>query len=260
MAEIVIGVDGGTTAVKAVAFNLSGDVVSTRRESVSVTYGDHGEAEQDMNQIWEAVATCIRSVADVLDPADDVVAIGLTGQGDGAWLVDEKGTPVRPAAIWLDGRASQRAEQWNDDGRAVRVFEVTGTKIFGGLFPLLIEELLETDPQNTRRAATHLNCKDWIRFKLTGERLTDYKEASRSYLDAATAEGFSFPLAKDLGQTELLDLLPEIRRSEEIGGYLTEEASRRVGLPVGTPVGIGMLDIAVTGVGLGGRLMMETAG
>ncbi|GAE80817.1 carbohydrate kinase [Cutibacterium acnes JCM 18920] len=67
MAEIVIGVDGGTTAVKAVAFNLSGDVVSTRRESVSVTYGDHGEAEQDMNQIWEAVATCIRSVADVLD-------------------------------------------------------------------------------------------------------------------------------------------------------------------------------------------------
>lgn len=135
MAEIVIGVDGGTTAVKAVAFNLSGDVVSTRRESVSVTYGDHGEAEQDMNQIWEAVATCIRSVADVLDPADDVVAIGLTGQGDGAWLVDEKGTPVRPAAIWLDGRASQRAEQWNDDGRAVRVFEVTGTKIFGGLFP-----------------------------------------------------------------------------------------------------------------------------
>lgn len=193
MAEIVIGVDGGTTAVKAVAFNLSGDVVSTRRESVSVTYGDHGEAEQDMNQIWEAVATCIRSVADVLDPADDVVAIGLTGQGDGAWLVDEKGTPVRPAAIWLDGRASQRAEQWNDDGRAVRVFEVTGTKIFGGLFPLLIEELLETDPQNTRRAATHLNCKDWIRFKLTGERLTDYTEASRSYLDAATAEGFSFP-------------------------------------------------------------------
>ena len=233
MAEIVIGVDGGTTAVKAVAFNLSGDVVSTRRESVSVTYGDHGEAEQDMNQIWEAVATCIRSVADVLDPADDVVAIGLTGQGDGAWLVDEKGTPVRPAAIWLDGRASQRAEQWNDDGRAVRVFEVTGTKIFGGLFPLLIEELLETDPQNTRRAATHLNCKDWIRFKLTGERLTDYTEASRSYLDAATAEGFSFPLAKDLGQTELLDLLPEIRRSEEIGSYLTEEASRRVGLPVG---------------------------
>lgn len=44
MAEIVIGVDGGTTAVKAVAFNLSGDVVSTRRESVSVTYGDHGES------------------------------------------------------------------------------------------------------------------------------------------------------------------------------------------------------------------------
>ena len=78
MAEIVIGVDGGTTAVKAVAFNLSGDVVSTRRESVSVTYGDHGEAEQDMNQILEAVATCIRSVADVLDPADDVVAIGCT--------------------------------------------------------------------------------------------------------------------------------------------------------------------------------------
>ncbi|MDU3568807.1 MAG: FGGY family carbohydrate kinase, partial [Cutibacterium avidum] len=88
MAEIVIGVDGGTTAVKAVAFSLSGDVVSTRHESVPVRYGDHGEAEQDMNQIWEAVATCINGVADALGPEEDVVAVGLTGQGDGAWLID----------------------------------------------------------------------------------------------------------------------------------------------------------------------------
>lgn len=102
MAEIVIGVDGGTTAVKAVAFNLSGDVVSARRESVSVTYGDHGEAEQDMNQIWEAVATCIRSVADVLDPADDVVAIGLTGQGmgHGSWTRRELPFALQPSG-WM---------------------------------------------------------------------------------------------------------------------------------------------------------------
>lgn len=266
MAEIVIGVDGGTTAVKAVAFSLSGDVVSTRHESVPVRYGDHGEAEQDMNQIWEAVAACIHSVADALGPEDDVVAVGLTGQGDGAWLIDEDGTPVRPAATWLDGRASERVEQWNDDGRASRVFDVTGTKVFGGLFPVLMEELLETDGSRVRRAATHLNCKDWIRFKLTGNRLTDYTEASRSYLDATTAQGFSRELAEDLGQSELLDLLPEIRRSEDIGGYLTEEASHEVGLPVGTPVGVGMLDIAVTGVGLGaahdgeGWLILGTTG
>lgn len=264
--EVVLGVDGGTTAVKAVAFDLDGEVLTSHHESVPVEYGRHGEAEQDMNLIWRAVAACIRSVAGRLSPDDAVVAIGLTGQGDGAWLIDDAGEPVRPAATWLDGRAADRVNRWARDGRSARVLEVTGTTVFGGLFPVLMEELLETDPQRAGRATTQFNCKDWIRFKLTGERLTDYTEASRSYLDVRTTEGFSTELADELGQSKLVDLLPEVRNADAPGGVLSAEAAELVGLPAGTPVGMGMIDVAVTGMGLGtiddgqGWLILGTTG
>ncbi len=250
MSDIVIGIDGGTTAVKAVAFNLDGQIQATHHASVPVQYGDNGEAEQDMELIWEAVADCLTQVRAQL-PDTNVVGIGLTGQGDGAWLIDTEGKPTRPAANWLDGRAADRVNAWEVDGRGRKVLDVTGTTVFGGLFPVLIEELKETQPEAVERAATHLNCKDWIRFKLTGVRATDYTEASRSFLDVRDASGFCADLATDLGLEDTLRLLPEIRHADGPASPLSEEAAQRTGIPAGTPVGVGMIDVAVTGMGLG---------
>lgn len=250
MAEVIIGVDGGTTAVKAVAFDLEGEIVATHHESVPVKYGKAGEAEQDMGQIWDAVARCLREVTSELHDSE-ILGVGLTGQGDGVWLIDAEGNPVRPAANWLDGRASQRVNEWEADGRAEKVHKVTGTTIFGGLFPVLLEELSASEPEVVARATTHLNCKDWIRFKLTGERLTDYTEASRSFLDVRDVSGFSEELANELGQAEFLELLPEIRHSADKAAGVSATAAKETGVPEGTPVGIGMIDVAVTGMGLG---------
>lgn len=250
MKEVIIGVDGGTTAVKAVAFDLNGAIQATHHESVPVQYGDSGEAEQDMDLIWKAVATCLKEVAASLDDTK-IVGIGLTGQGDGVWLVDEEGNSPRPAANWLDGRAAKRVDEWDADGRAAKVLEVTGTTIFGGLFPVLIEELAESEPDVVAKATTQLNCKDWIRFKLTGERATDYTEASRSFLDVRDASGFSEELARELGLEEFMRLLPEIRHSAGKASPLSAEAAKITGIPEGTPVGVGMIDVAVTGMGLG---------
>ncbi|MBP8921186.1 MAG: carbohydrate kinase [Micropruina sp.] len=250
MSEVVIGVDGGTTAVKAVAFSLDGAIVASHHEGVPVDYGSNGEAEQDMNAIWRAVATCLRSVSDQLGDAT-VLAVGLTGQGDGLWLVDADAEPARPAATWMDGRASARVQRWVGDGRADTMLEVTGTSVFGGLFPVLIEELAEAEPEAVDRATTHLNCKDWLRLKLTGVRATDYTEASRSFLDVRDMSGFSAGLAADVGLGEMMRLLPEIRSADGPASPLSAEAAALTGLPEGTPVGVGMIDVAVTGVGLG---------
>lgn len=248
--DVVIGVDGGTTAVKAVAFRPDGHIVATHHEGVPVNYGARGEAEQDMNAIWEAVATCLSEVKKQIGDAR-VIGIGLTGQGDGAWLVDEDGEPVRPAVTWLDGRAAARVNEWEKDGKAAEILDVTGTTIFGGLFPVVIEELAEKEPESVARATTTLNCKDFLRFKLTGERVTDYTEASRTYLDVRTVEGYSSDLAAKLGAEEFLRLLPEVRGCADPGIPLSREAADKTGIPEGTPVGIGMIDVAITGMGLG---------
>ncbi len=265
MAEkIVIGVDGGTTAVKAVAFDLAGNIRAKHYESIPVMYGKNGEAEQDMEAIWKGVSTCLRSVVEQCVESE-IVAIGLTGQGDGAWLVDENGEPLGPAATWLDGRASERVNTWSENGNAEVVLATSGTTIFGGLFPVLYEEFRENGERDVARAHAHLYCKDWLRYRLTGERMTDYTEASRTFLNVETME-YSRDMADKLGMSEALDLLVPILPADAPGPVVSEEASRETGVPSGTPVGIGMIDVAVTGAGLAavddgeGWLILGTTG
>ncbi len=250
MQEVIIGVDGGTTAVKAVAFDLNGEIVASHHMGVPVEYGDSGEAEQDMTAIWNAVATCLREVASEVKDSK-IIGIGLTGQGDGVWLVDEQGKPVRKAANWMDGRAADRVGTWQQDGRSDKLAQLTGTPVFGGFFPVLYEELKETDPQAIEKATTQLYCKDWIRFNLTGVRATDYTEASRTFLDVNTVDGYDLSVPEAVGIPEAAKLLPEIRNADGEASPLTAEAAELTGIPEGTPVGVGMIDVAVTGMGLG---------
>jgi erythritol kinase len=262
---VVIGVDGGTTAVKAVAFDLDGGVVTAAHRGVPVEYGKRGEAEQDMNLIWQGVAECLSEVMAAVDGAE-VLGVGLTGQGDGCWMIDAEGVPVRRAATWLDGRASDTVSQWGSDNRAGAVLEVTGTTTFPGLLPVLLDDFSRTQPDALEKAETILYCKDWLRFKLTGERSTDYTEASRSFLDVRDASGYSGDLAEILGMSWVLPLLPEIKQADAFGGRVHAGAAAATGLPEGTPVGIGMMDVSVTGVGLGvvedyeGWLILGTTG
>lgn len=260
----VLGIDAGTTSVKTVAFTMSGQIVSVARSSVPITRGDHGEAEADMDRVWDVTATTIAAVMEQLVDRD-VVAIGLTGQGDGAWFVDAGGRPLRPAAVWLDGRAAARLDVWLADGRAAAVHRITGSPLFSGALPLLIDELSEAEPAFRTALANQLNCKDWLRYKLAGVRVTDPSEASRTYLDTATGT-YSDELLAILGQSDLRVKLPEVRDPQSIGGVLDAAVARSLGLPAGVPVAVGLVDTAAAGVGLGaiddgqGYAMLGTTG
>ncbi|MGA4669717.1 FGGY family carbohydrate kinase [Propionibacteriaceae bacterium Y1923] len=250
MGEVVVGVDAGTTAVKAVAFSLDGEIISAAHRSVPVNYGRNGEAEQSLHDIWEAVADGLAELTGALGDSE-IIAVGLTGQGDGAWLLDKNNEPLRNAAIWMDGRAGKRVEAWQADGRGQKVLDTTGTTIFPALVPVLLEEFAEQDPGFLDSIGTLFHCKDWVRFKLTGKLSTDYTEASRSFFNVSTGEGHDAQLAEDLGLAAVLPALPEILSSDASGGEVTEEAAARTGLPTGIPVSVGMIDVAITGPGLG---------
>ena len=250
MEKIIVGVDAGTTAVKAVAFNLNGEILNAAHRSVPVNYGRRGEAEQDLNQIWEAVADALAELTSKTGD-HEIVGVGLTGQGDGAWLLDKEHKPLRPAAIWMDGRAGKRVAQWQQDGRAQRVLEVTGTTIFPALVPILLDEFEAEQPGFLAQIGTLFHCKDWIRYNLTGELATDYTEASRSFFNVVTGEGHDAQLAADLGLDSVLSTLPKILAADESGGTVTPQAAERTGLPAGIPVSVGMIDVAITGPGLG---------
>ncbi|PRA81228.1 FGGY family carbohydrate kinase [Microbacterium sp. MYb66] len=247
--RIILGVDAGTTSVKTVAFDLDGRIASVSRSSVRVQRSADGRAEADMDHIWDAAASTIAAVVDEIGDAE-IVALGVTGQGDGAWLVDADGRPAGPAALWLDGRAHARLDDWLADGRAAAVHEATGSPLFSGALPILVDELMEADPSLRERAATQLNCKDWLRFKLTGRRATDPSEASRTYLDTATG-AYSEGLFAALGQERVRDRLPEVLDPQRIAGTVEPRVAAALGLPADLPVVVGVVDTAAAGVGLG---------
>ncbi|WP_419992400.1 FGGY family carbohydrate kinase [Streptomyces boninensis] len=249
----VVGIDAGTSVVKAVVLGHDGAQLGIGRVPVAVAHGSSGRSEQDMDAVWEAVAEAVREgLAQAAAAAGDVgvTAVGVTGQGDGAWLVDGGGRPCGPAVLWSDGRAAARGAAWEEDGRAKLLREMTGSMLFPGLLPVLLEELAVSSPSRVAGAAYHLNCKDWIRFRLTGEIATDASEASRTY-GALGGAGYSRTLLEGLGHERFRPLLPGVLGPGEAAGRVTEEAGRATGLPAGVPVATGMLDSAAAGIGLG---------
>ncbi|MFG3252887.1 FGGY family carbohydrate kinase [Streptomyces sp. NPDC048172] len=247
----LIGIDAGTTAVKTTVLTGEGRELATARTSVEVGHPERGHAEQSMDEVWHAV---VRTVTGALEQARQagpltVRAIGLTGQGDGAWLLDEDHRPVGPAVLWLDNRATERVRAWEADGRAADVRAVTGSSVFPGALPPLLEELAETRPELLERARHQANCKDWIRLRLTGVLETDATEASRTYLDIRTGR-YADGLIDRLGHRRFARLLPPVVPADA-HRPLTAEAAALLGLDAGIPVATGMMDTATAGAGTG---------
>ena len=249
MTRTVLGIDAGTTAVKAVVYDLAGAVLATGHRPVEVVRGERGVAETDMEGIWLAVVAAVR---EALAGAGEVTVegIGVTGQGDGAWLVDDQGRPVRPAALWLDGRGAARVDDWLASGAADHVVRATGSAPFPGTLPILLEEFEADEPEVLARAAHHLNCKDWIRHRLTGTIATDPSESSRTYLDTATVR-YSQEMIDGLGHGRWQHLLPPVQDPQAVAGSLLPEVAADLGLPAGIPVAVGLVDSAACPVGLG---------
>ncbi|MBK1782691.1 FGGY family carbohydrate kinase [Prauserella cavernicola] len=246
--DAIVGIDAGTTAVKATVVTTGGAELGTARVPVPVARSGRGHAEQSMTDVWDAVTETVRAA---LTAAGEVRvrALGVTGQGDGAWLLDEHHEPAGPAVLWLDGRAADRVERWERDGRAEAVRRATGSSLFPGALPVLLDELAHTDEGLLARARHQANCKDWIRLRLTGVLETDASEASRTYLDVATGD-YSTTLLDALGHQRFAAWLPPIAPP---GSHrpLTARAATALGLPAGLPVVTGLVDTAAAGVGLG---------
>ena len=248
-ARVAIGIDAGTTAVKVVAFSVEGAQVAASARTLALHFGDAGEVEADMDAIWDATAACLRETYAALGDAG-IAAVGVTGQGDGLWLLDADLRPLGPAPTWMDARSGDRVVAWQADGRADAVLATAGTPAFSGATPVLYAERAEAAPDELRRAAHALYCKDWVRLNLTGEPATDPTEASRALLDIR-AGAYSRPLAETLGVTGLLEILPPVLPSAAVAGRVTRAAAAATGLPEGTPVATGLLDVYACGLGLG---------
>jgi sugar (pentulose or hexulose) kinase len=109
--QYLLGIDAGTSGIKAVIFDCTGKEVFTSSQKNETILINNVWMEQDMNLLWIKMCNTIKSAISMsnINPKD-IISIGITGQGEGCWLVDHLGNPVRNAILWSDGRATEIVE------------------------------------------------------------------------------------------------------------------------------------------------------
>ena len=244
-----LGVDVGTTVIKATVFDDHGNARAHASRPSPVIRPHSGWSEQSMDAVWQTTADCI---ADAVSQTGDltIASLGVCAQGDGLWTLDAKCKPVRNAILWNDARSEQEVLGWIQDGTSAKLSRFCRTSIWSGTAGAAFRWLKTHEPENAKRVAYVLFCKDWINYQLTGKLATDFSDASIPFMDLETrsyaCETFSL-----LDIDELAGKLLEPRVASARHGGLTEDAAARLGLPAGLPVATGTLDLAAMLTALG---------
>jgi erythritol kinase len=249
--DILIGIDAGTSVIKAVAFDLTGRQIAAASIPNTYVTGEDGAATQSLEKTWADCARTIRDLATKVEGlAQRTAALGVTGQGDGTWLVGKDDAPAADAWLWLDARAAPTVRKLcaSPDDRAR--FEATGTGLSTCQQSAQLAHIASESPGLLEQADIALHCKDWLYLNLTGVRATDPSEASFTFGDFRTRQ-YDDDVIAILGLTARRRLLPEIIDGTQVSHPLGRSAAVQTGLLEGTPVSLGYVDFACTALGAG---------
>jgi xylulokinase len=239
----VVGLDVGTTGVKALAVSPDGDVLATATHGYALSTPRPGWAEQDPDDWLRAARSALAEVSD----GRHVAGIGLSGQMHGLVVLDAAGSVIRPAILWNDQRTAAECAEIEERIGLDRLIELTGNRALPGFTAPKLLWLRRHEPDAYARIARVMLPKDYVRLRLTGEWAIDASDASGTLL---------LDVARRDWSTEVLDALeiprtwlPPVLESPAVAGHVTEGPSDTVSL--GTTVAAGGGDQPAAAVGVG---------
>jgi erythritol kinase (D-erythritol 1-phosphate-forming) len=248
---ILIGIDAGTSVIKSVAFSLAGEQIASAALPNNYVNLANGGVEQEMPRTWTDTAATLRALAEkVPNLRDRAVALAVTGQGDGTWLMDKDGAPVGRAWLWLDSRAASIAEEFMARPDYAKHYVRTGTGVNACQQSTHLVWMKRHTPELLAQAASAHHCKDWLYYHLTGERVTDPSEAIYTF-GRYTDRQYQPDVLDSLGASDCKRLLPRTVDGTQESAPLSATAAAQTGLKAGLPVCLGYLDVICCGVGGG---------
>lgn len=247
-ADVVIGVDMGTTSTKAVAFTADGTLVAFASAGYPLDEPLPGHVEQDPQLILAAVHQTIRSVVDELG-AHRIAGLSFSSAMHSLMALDQAHTPLTAAITWADTRASVQAERLRASPTGLALHRRTGTPIHP-MSPLLkLMWFAEQALPLCQQVRTWAGIKDWVLWQLCGELVIDLSLASCSgLLDIHTRQWDPEALAL-AGITPAQ--LPRLVSTTHVLPALTEAAAAATGLPRHTAVVVGAGDGPLANLGVG---------
>jgi len=242
-----VGLDLGTSAVKAVLVGADGAVVAQASAPLAVSRPRPGWSEQDPAAWWRAADAAMRALREQTGAAWRAVgAIGLSGQMHGATLLDAADTVLRPAILWNDGRSAAQCAALE---RAVPTSrDVTGNLAMPGFTAPKLLWVREHEPAVFDRVRRVLLPKDWLRLRMTGDAATDCSDASGTLWLDVGARRWSAAMLAACGLDERA--MPRLYEGSEATGVLRDEVASAWDL-ARVPVAAGGGDQAAGAAGAG---------
>ena len=244
--QALLGIDLGTSSVKAVLADLEGRLLTAVSVGYPVAHPQPGWAETDPSLWWAAVGEAVRAATDTATA--EPVAIGLSGQMHGLVATDPNGAAVRPALLWSDSRAVEQLAAYRRLPAEAR--SRLRNPLSPGMAGPLLAWLARHEPASFEVTRWALQPKDWLRGRLTGEIHAEPSDASATLLYDIPGDRWDTEVVAALGLDPglLASLLPS---AGAYAGTLRPDAAQELGLRPGLPVAAGAADTAAAALGSG---------
>ncbi len=249
MGTYFIGIDSGTSGIKAVLFDRTGNEIAKKGYPLTGIFPTEDRYEEDMIEIWDKAKACIRELL-AQYPDYPVVGLGITAQGDGLWLVDADGNPVRNGCCFCDGRAGGIVDRWVEDGTCEKLSGLSGTPIFSGNQNGIVKWMDENEPESLEKAAYFMHLKDYLFYKFTGAFTTDTTDQSLVFVDPVTRQ-YDRRMFEVCGIDQYFDKYPPLKTPEENALKIRPELAEELGLNADVVITSGPMDVAACALGSG---------
>jgi len=209
-----------------------------------------GWAEQDPRDWWRACGIAVKKAVQKSGlRSEEITCVGFSGQMHGAVMLDANGEVVRPALIWCDQRTQKQSLELSEKFSTEKLIQLTCNPPLTNFTLTKLLWVRENEPQLWARVRYAMLPKDYVRFRLTGDRAIDQADASGTLLLDVAKRTWSREVLSGTGIDE--SFLPKLYESPEVCGKLNQAGASVTGLKVGTPVVAGAGDQAAGAVGMG---------
>jgi len=246
---LLLGVEVGTSAIKAVLYGLDGVERVAARRSIALATPQPGWAEQDAVALWRALLAVLHDIAAASAAHGQIAAMALAAQAGSMVPVDGRGAPVAPLITWLDQRAAPIVAAWREDGTDTFIRAASGWYPQAGLGLAFLAWLTRNAPQLAACAAQYLDVQGFLLQQLIGRPVTDFSEAAELLLFDRRTQAWSPALCAlagiDIGQ------LGTVIPAGTLAGCLLPAVAAATGLPADMPIVAGGQDQCCAALGMG---------